>query len=274
MSESSAGENIPTLNEHLATLRNIMANLRTPITGCLWDLQQNFKTIAPYTIEEAYEVADAIARNNMPELRDELGDLLLQVVYHARIAEESGHFDLTDVIRSICDKMVRRHPHVFGDAVIDTAQQQVRSWETIKASERKTSNIASSALDGVAIALPALMRAQKIQARAARVGFDWPDLDGCVDKLKEEINEAEEAVARHNADDVAEEVGDLLFAAVNVARKAGVDAEAVLRQGTDKFERRFKAMEEKAKIKHEIFSELGLEAQEAFWQSVKLLENK
>ncbi len=274
MSKSSADENANTLENSITTLRNIMADLRTPVTGCSWDLQQNFKTIAPYTIEEAYEVADAIAREDMPELRQELGDLLLQVVYHARMAEEFGHFDLADVIHSICEKMVRRHPHVFGDAVIDTAEQQSRSWDAIKASERKALKGTTSALDGVAMALPALLRAQKIQARAARVGFDWPDLRGCVDKLNEEIAEVEEAVAGKAAEAVAEEVGDLLFAAVNVARKAGVDAETVLRNGTDKFERRFKAMELLAVEKHQVFPALGIDAQEALWQLVKQQEKR
>jgi nucleoside triphosphate diphosphatase len=236
----------------------IMKRLRDPERGCAWDVAQTFETIAPYTIEEAYEVADAIERRDIAELKDELGDLLLQVVFHARIAEEAGQFALADVVTSISDKMERRHPHIFGDV----ADGGHHLWETIKAEERDAKG-ASSALDGVAIGLPALLRAEKIQKRAARTGFDWPDATGARAKILEELEEVETA---ENDAHRAEEVGDLLFAVVNFARKLGVEPEAALRAANGKFERRFKAMEERA---GEAFVELDLEGKEALWQAVK-----
>lgn len=202
----------------LSDLVAVMAKLRDPADGCEWDLAQDFASIAPYTIEEAYEVADAIERADFGDLKDELGDLLLQVVFHARMAEEAGHFVISDVIASICDKMVRRHPHIFGDGETGAAADVEKRWEEIKATERGT----TGALDGVAFALPALLRAQKIQKRAARVGFDWPDAGGARAKITEEMAEAEAAVG---PSDTQEEVGDLLFAVVNYARHCGVDAE-------------------------------------------------
>lgn len=258
----------------LARLTAIMARLRDPVTGCPWDLAQSFATIAPYTIEEAYEVADAIAEGDMAELCKELGDLLLQVVFHARIAEEAGHFALDDVIVSLCEKMERRHPHIFGDgdAAPDAAAQTLQ-WEAIKAAERAAAGQnggqnggAVSALDGVAGALPALSRAEKLQSRAARTGFDWPGPAPVRAKVLEELGEMEAAAS---AEHRFEEAGDLLFALVNYLRHHDIDAEAALRAGNAKFERRFKAMEREAGGD---FAALSLDAQEALWQRVKALE--
>jgi ATP diphosphatase len=237
----------------------IMARLRDPTHGCTWDLAQDFTTIAPYTIEEAYEVADAIARGDMAEVKSELGDLLLQVVFHARMAEEAGHFTFNDVAAAIAEKMERRHPHIFSTA--GGAMDEAR-WEDLKAAERAANGVAS-ALDGVALALPALMRAEKLQKRAARTGFDWPDPSGSEAKIAEEIEELKTADS-----DVAriEEAGDLLFAVVNFVRAHGISAEEALRAANAKFERRFRAMEELA---GEDFPKLSLEAQEELWQKVK-----
>lgn len=235
----------------------IMARLRDPVDGCEWDVAQTFATIAPYTIEEAYEVADAIARDDMADLRGELGDLLLQVVFHAQMAQESGHFSFDDVARAISDKMESRHPHVFGT----TAQEGTeRHWEALKAVERAQSG-ATSAMDGVARALPALMRAEKLQKRAARAGFDWPDAEGPAAKVAEEVAELAEAPA----DKQLEEAGDLLFAAVNLVRAYGIAPEDALRAANDKFERRYRAMEDMA----DNFAALDLDAQESLWQQVK-----
>ena len=240
----------------------IMARLRDPERGCEWDLAQDFASIAPYTIEEAYEVADAIARSDMTDLRDELGDLLLQVVFHARMAEEAGHFAFNDVASAISAKMEARHPHIFAGAggTMDEAR-----WEDLKAEERAAKGT-DSAMDGVAIALPALMRAQKLQKRAARTGFDWPDPSGSEAKITEEIEELKAATSDENR---AEEAGDLLFAVVNFIRAHGISAEDALRAANAKFERRFRAMEALAEGK---FSTLSLEAQETLWQSVKKAE--
>ena len=235
----------------------IMARLRDPEHGCEWDVAQSFETIAPYTIEEAYEVADAIARGDMAELKDELGDLLLQVVFHARIAEEAGAFALPDVIAAISDKMERRHPHIFGNA--ETGGKAM--WEQIKAAERGA-KADGSALAGVALALPALLRAEKLQKRAARVGFDWPDASGPRAKIDEELAEVETAPA----DEVEEEIGDLLFAVVNWARHQGIDPEAALRTANAKFERRFRAMEASAGSD---FATLSLDQMEELWQAAK-----
>jgi ATP diphosphatase len=242
----------------IARLVAIMARLRDPATGCEWDVAQDFASIAPYTIEEAYEVADAIARDDMADLKDELGDLLLQVVFHSRIAEEAGLFALPDVVAAISDKMERRHPHIFGDAENGGHQR----WEQIKAEERAAKG-SGGALDGVAVGLPALLRAEKLQKRAARTGFDWPDTEGPRAKIHEEIAEVE-AAATH--DEREDEIGDLLFSVVNWARKLGVDPEAALRRGNAKFEQRFKAMESAA---GDGFGALSLEEKEALWQSIK-----
>lgn len=236
-------------------LLSIMAQLRTPETGCPWDIEQTFATIAPYTIEEAYEVADAIERGDLTALKDELGDLLFQVVFHARMAEEMGHFDFEGVAEAISEKMLRRHPHVFADA-------DKPDWEGIKAAERE-GNEDDSALAGVALGLPALLRAEKIQKRAARTGFDWPDPSGAKAKIFEEIDEVEAATS---ADEREDEIGDLLFAVVNWARKQDVDPEAALRRANAKFERRFRAMEASAGPG---FSDLNLDQMEALWQTVK-----
>ena len=238
----------------------IMARLRDPVSGCEWDNVQTFATIAPYTIEEAYEVADAIERADMADLKDELGDLLLQVVFHARMAEEAGDFALNDVVAAICDKMERRHPHIFGDA----AEGGHYLWEQIKAAERGAKG-AESALDGVAIGLPALLRAEKLQKRAARTGFDWPDASGPRAKIAEELAEVETATSDAERE---EEVGDLLFAVVNWARKLNIDPEAALRAANAKFERRFKAME----AVDESFASLDLDSKERLWISVKSAE--
>jgi len=244
------------MTEPLDRLLSIMARLRGP-SGCDWDRAQTFATIAPYTIEEAYEVADAIERGDIADLRGELGDLLLQVVFHARIAEEAGHFAFADVAQSIADKMEARHPHIFGDA------EASPGWEALKAGERAHKGT-RSALDGVAEALPALMRADKLQRRAARAGFDWPDPQGPAAKVAEEMAELAEA----GADKRAEEAGDLLFAAVNLVRAYGIAPEDALRAANRKFERRFRAMEALAGGE-ENFAALSLDEQEALWQRVK-----
>ena len=241
-------------------LVTFMARLRDPDRGCSWDLAQDFRSIASYTIEEAYEVADAIARDDMADLKDELGDLLLQVVFHSRMAEEAGAFALPDVVDAISDKMERRHPHIFGD------ERAVAPgfWEEIKAGERVAGGDAS-AIAGVALGLPALLRAEKLQKRAARTGFDWPDATGPRDKIDEELAE----VASAPADKVAEEVGDVLFSVVNWARHLGVDAEAALRDANAKFEARFRAMEE---LGRGAFVGLSLDQKERLWFAAKARE--
>lgn len=233
----------------------IVERLRDPVTGCDWDRVQTFATIAPYTVEEAYEVADAIARDDLGDLKDELGDLLFQVVLHARIAEQLGVFALGDVATAIADKMEHRHPHLFGDA------QARPDWEALKAAERPVS---ASALDGVALALPALMRAEKLQKRAARTGFDWPDASGPRAKIDEELIEIEAAMT---AAERTDEVGDLLFAVVNYARHLGVDPEAALRGASAKFEGRFRTIETEPG-----FVALSIDAKEALWASVKVAQ--
>src|SRR5437773_8641410 len=245
----------------------IMARLRDPARGCPWDREQNFATIAPYTNEEAYEVADAIERGDMAALKDELGDLLLQVVFHARMAEEAGRVACDDVAAAIADKMVRRHPHVFGDVEIASVAAQNEAWEAHKAAERDARGGAQSVVDGVALALPALLRAAKISRRAARIGFDWPDADAVIDKIEEELAEIEDAIDdRAPPAALEEEIGDLLFATANLARKLDIEPETALRRATTKFERRFREVEALA-------AERGigrdLDALEALWQEVK-----
>ena len=247
----------------------IMAQLRNPDGGCEWDLAQNFSTIAPYTIEEAYEVADAIARGDLADLKDELGDLLLQVVFHARMAEEVDAFAFGDVASGIADKMERRHPHIFASAQASDADAVRANWERLKAQER-ASKAQTGALDGVALALPALLRAEKLQKRAARVGFDWPDESGAAAKLHEEIDEFAAAATHHHK---VEEGGDLLFAAVNWLRKHGIAAEEALAAANRKFERRFAAMEAMADAAGLPFDELDLQAQDDLWTKVKEQEN-
>jgi nucleoside triphosphate diphosphatase len=245
----------------------IMARLRDPDRGCPWDREQDFATIAPYTIEEAYEVADAIERRDMASLKDELGDLLFQVVFHARMAEEAGEFAFDDVANAISDKMLRRHPHVFGATRIDSAAVQSEAWEAHKAAEREASGAGDSVLDGVALAYPALLRAAKLSRRAARIGFDWPDARGVIAKINEEIAEIEAEIADGAAPErLEDEIGDLLFAAANLARKLDIEAETALRRATAKFERRFREVERLAAQRG-----IGcdLDALEALWAEVK-----
>tara|TARA_R110002072_G_scaffold7128_13_gene39256 strand:- start:1510 stop:2337 length:828 start_codon:yes stop_codon:yes gene_type:complete len=255
-------------------LRAVMAKLRDPDGGCPWDVEQTFQTIALYTIEEAYEVADAIQRGDMAGLRDELGDLLLQVFFHARMAEEAGHFDYDDVARSIADKMVRRHPHVFGDADIATAEAQTVHWEDLKARERaekgETPAEDASALDGVAIPLPALTRAEKLQKRAARIGFDWPEAEPVIAKIEEELAELRaEMEGGTSRARLEEEMGDLLFAVANLARHLKIDPETALRRGNHKFEDRFRRMEQRLRGQGLDPAAAGLDEMEAAWQAEK-----
>ena len=260
--------------EHdIERLLSIMARLRAPEGGCPWDLEQTFETIAPYTIEEAYEVADAIDRADMSDLRDELGDLLLQVVFHARMAQEAGHFDFSGVVASICDKMVARHPHVFGEAKIGSADEQTTNWENLKAAERR--NLDSHEID-VPLGMPALMRATKIGKRAARVGFDWPDSTGVLAKMEEELAELKEAAdtnLAHREERMAEEIGDFLFASASLARHYKIDPEEALRRANLKFQRRFKAMEARVMDSGGSLEEATLDELEAAWQAAKRVES-
>ena len=250
-------------------LLGIMARLRDPEVGCPWDREQTFKTIAPYTVEEAYEVADAIERGDLVELRSELGDLLLQVVYHARMAEEQGLFAFEDVAAGIADKLVARHPHVFGGAEIRDAEHQSRDWEARKAGERAEKS-AHGVLDGVAVALPGLTRAEKLQKRAARVGFDWPELEPVFAKVREELAELEQEVgSAAPRERLEDELGDLLFAAANLARKLGVDPEQALRGTNRKFERRFRHVETRLRERGLKPEEAGLETMDAYWDEAK-----
>ena len=256
-------------------LIDVMKRLRSPENGCPWDVEQTFETIAPYTIEEAYEVADAIERGNMGDLKEELGDLLFQVVFHSQMADEAGHFNANDVALQIAAKMRRRHPHVFDEPDNRSAEAQTSAWEEMKAEERalkSTETTAAGALDGVAISLPSLLRAEKLQKRAARVGFDWKEVEPIFEKLEEEIEEVKEAIASKNSAHIEDEIGDLLFVCANLARRLGINPETALRKANGKFERRFRAMEALSKENGDIFSELDLNAQEALWQTVKLKE--
>jgi nucleoside triphosphate diphosphatase len=259
-------------------LLDIMARLRDPEGGCPWDVEQDFASIAPYTIEEAYEVADAIDRGDFDALKDELGDLLLQVVFHARMAEEGGHFEFADVAEAICDKMVRRHPHVFGDVEVADAAAQTVAWEEHKRSERGDGD--SSALAGVARGLPEWLRASKLQKRAATVGFDWPDHRPVIAKLKEELDEVshEFDAAAAAPDDAAlrerleDELGDVLFVCVNLARHAKIDAGTALRRANTKFERRFRRMEALAAADGIDLASLDLAGQDRYWDRAKAEE--
>ncbi|MEO1476459.1 MAG: nucleoside triphosphate pyrophosphohydrolase, partial [Pseudomonadota bacterium] len=256
-------------NTEFETLVEIMARLRDPETGCPWDVEQDFSTIAPYTVEEAYEVMDAIQKGDMAELREELGDLMLQVVFHSQMAKEAGHFSIEDVARAINDKMIRRHPHVFDAADARDSDAQTKAWEEQKAEERAAKQKTGepvSALDGVALALPALLRAEKLQKRAARTGFDWATPEPIFEKLEEEVGELQDALAMGDADSIEDELGDILFVCANLARRLGVDPEAALRRTNDKFDRRFRAMEKQSAADGRVFSELSLDEQEAYWQ--------
>lgn len=248
-----------------------MAQLRDPEGGCAWDLKQSFSSIAPYTIEEAYEVADAIARNDLPDLREELGDLLLQVVFHSQMAQEQNAFSFDDVANGIVDKLIRRHPHIFSNAKFDTPEQIKAAWEAEKARERAEKNQTedSSALAGVALALPALTRADKVQSRAARVGFDWPDVQPVWDKLAEEADEVREAVTSKDAQAVEDEVGDLLFTVVNLARHLSIDPELALSRSTAKFEKRFRRVEQLAESEASQLNELDIAKLDELWNSAK-----
>ena len=256
----------------IARLSAIMRALRDPDHGCPWDIEQDFASITPYTIEEAYEVADAIAREDWPELRGELGDLLLQSVYHAQMATEAGYFDLAGVARAISDKMIARHPHVFGEESRDrTAQEQTQAWEAIKAAERAGKS-ETGVLDGVALGLPALMRAAKLQKRAARVGFDWPQTAQVLDKLIEEAHELVEARDTLGEDEIEAEMGDLLFVMANVARHMGVDPEVALRRSNDKFTRRFKYIERELEKRGKRPVESDLDEMDARWNEIRRAE--
>lgn len=256
-------------NGGLPRLLEIMARLRDPETGCPWDIEQNYASIAPYTIEEAYEVADAIEKGDMPELEAELGDLLLQVVYYTQMGREDGHFTFDSVVKAIADKMVHRHPHVFGEESRDkSAEQQTRDWEKIKAAERAAKSNART-LDGVALNLPALMRAVKLQKRAARVGFDWPDTGQVVDKIAEEAAELVEARDQLTAQEQFEEYGDLLFVMANLGRHLGIDPEEALRAANAKFSRRFEAVEDKLAALGKTPAQSDLAEMDALWDAVK-----
>jgi MazG family protein len=268
----------------LDRLLGIMARLRDPKNGCPWDIEQSFRTIVPHTIEEAYEVADAIERDDMKALPGELGDLLFQVVFYAQMAAEAGHFRMEDVLTAINDKMIARHPHVFGSASIETAEAQTVAWEVQKAKERAAEAAAAgraiSVLDGVAAGLPALTRAEKLQKRAARIGFDWPEAAPVIDKIEEEIGELKAELGEHRKPErIDEEMGDLLFACANLARHVGVEPEGALRRANQKFERRFKRMEALAAIENgtgggQAAMPTSLEHLEALWQRVKAEEGK
>ena len=259
-------------NGGMDRLREIMRRLRDPETGCPWDIEQEFRTIAPYTIEEAYEVADAIEREAWDELKGELGDLLFQSVFHAQMAEEMGLFSFDDVADTMSDKMVARHPHVFGDENRDkSAEQQTRDWETIKAAER-AAKAQQGVLDGVAIGLPALLRAVKLQKRAARVGFDWPEIGMVLDKITEEAREVAEARDTLGPEELREEIGDLLFVVANLARHLDVEPEEALRHANAKFERRFKGIERRLSEKGKTPEQSDLEEMDALWEAEKAAE--
>lgn len=251
-------------------LLDIMKRLRDPGGGCPWDLAQDFRSIAPYTIEEAYEVADAIERESATGLQEELGDLLFQVVFHAQMASEAGWFDFRDVLDSICEKMVRRHPHVFADETVATVEEQTQAWEQHKTRER---GLQQSLLDGVPLGLPALTRATKLQRRASRAGFDWPSIHGVSDKIEEELEEfCREIETGTNRDALMDEAGDLLFATVNLLRHAGIDPEAALRRGNEKFSQRFRKVEAMCAEAGREVAETDLDTLDAYWDRIKELE--
>jgi nucleoside triphosphate diphosphatase len=257
------------VSEPIHRLLTIMSRLRDPQHGCPWDLKQSYASIVPYTLEEAYEVADAIARENFDELKDELGDLLFQVVFYAQIAKEEGRFEFDDCVAAICDKLERRHPHVFADASAadaSDAETVLKNWEALKSGERKDVG-QHSVLDNIPLAMPALSRAYKLQKRCANVGFDWPTVEGCWDKVKEEIVEVEQTDA--DSAELAEELGDLMFALVNVVRKHKLDPEAVLRAANSKFERRFRAVEQALAANNKTAEQSNLDEMEALWQKIK-----
>jgi MazG family protein len=252
----------------IQTLLEIMARLRDPDAGCPWDLEQDFRSIAPYTLEEAYEVVDAIERDARDDLRYELGDLLFQVVYHAQMAREAGWFDFSGVVQGICEKMVRRHPHVFAGEQVETAAEQTRAWEIHKRQER--GSVAGSVLDGVPVSLTALTRACKLQKKASDAGFDWPEVHGVLDKIHEELEELRMEIDTNNDPAaIRDETGDLLFAVVNLARHAGVDPESALRQANDKFSRRFRQVETQCNKAGSNVVETDLATLDWYWDQAK-----
>jgi len=255
----------------IETLLEIMVRLRTPGTGCPWDLEQTFETIAPYTLEEAYEVADAVERRDMPQLKEELGDLLLQVVFHSRMAEEAGAFSFGDVVQAISDKMIRRHPHVFGDADVKTADAQTAAWEEHKRQERISKG--TGVMDDIPSALPALTRALKIQKRAATVGFDWKEARPIFEKLDEEVGELREAMAQGaSRDKLTDELGDILFVVVNIARHLGVKPEEALAGTSRKFLRRFAFVEAQGRSAGKALAQMSLDEMDVAWSNAKRLE--
>jgi MazG family protein len=254
-------------NEDISKLLEIITALRDPDRGCSWDQEQTFATIGSYTIEEAYEVVDAIAREDMEDLKDELGDLLLQVVYHSHMAEEEGFFAFSDVIEAICTKMIRRHPHVFGNEQVDDAKSQTEAWETLKAAEKGV--LPDSVLDGVPLALPALTRSMKLGRRAARVGFDWPDWGGARDKVDEELEELNAAVHSADYEAIVAEMGDTLFSLVNLCRHLNVEPEACLSSANDRFEKRFRNVERNVKNADGDWAHYSTDALEGLWHKAK-----
>ncbi|WP_455210995.1 nucleoside triphosphate pyrophosphohydrolase [Kaarinaea lacus] len=254
----------------ISELLNIMRRLRDPQTGCPWDIEQTFHSIAPYTVEEAYEVADAIERRDMKELAEELGDLLFQVVFHAQLAQEQGLFSFDDIVTAISEKLIRRHPHVFGDATIASSQEQTNAWEEHKARERQQKGYQLSALDGIAKTLPGLTRAAKLQKRAAKVGFDWNSIEPIFVKLAEETNELKAELAQNATwERIEDEIGDMLFTVVNLARHAEIDPELSIRRANAKFETRFKHMEDAVKLAGESLDALTIERLEWYWNQAK-----
>jgi MazG family protein len=255
----------------VSKLTKIMEQLRDPKKGCPWDLEQNFSTIAPHTIEEAYEVVDAIEHHDMEHLREELGDLLFQVVFHSQLAKEAGHFNFDDVVEAIATKMIFRHPHIFGDQVIETAKEQEHAWELFKQQERSAKGVVhESVLEGVPVGLPSMIRAVKLQKKAAKVGFDWPDVEGAFGKLREEIEELQEEIKQgmHHSK-VEEELGDVLFSLLNVARKLKIDPDAALRGTNRKFETRFSYMEKQLKARGTSVDNSDLATMDALWDEAK-----
>lgn len=253
-------------------LLEIMAKLRDRETGCPWDVEQTFESIAPHTLEEAYEVVDAIERDNMDNLKEELGDLLLQVVFYCQMASEQKLFHFGDVVESITDKLIRRHPHVFGDAVVKTADEQTEAWEKLKEKEKIINGEAGSLLDGVTITLPSLLRAYKLQKKAAKAGFDWPNVTPVFDKLEEEIDELKKAVANKDIDNMEEELGDVLFVCSNIGKHIGVNPEDALRYTNRKFEKRFHFIERELDQQQRAFKDASLQELDDLWDKAKLSE--
>ena len=258
---------------NIAELLHIMKCLRDTKKGCPWDIEQNFHSIAPYTVEEAYEVADAIERNDMEDLRDELGDLLFQVVFHSQMADEQSLFHFEDVVKAVSEKLVRRHPHVFADVKIESAAEQTVAWENHKEQERQNSDKYQSVLDGIAKSLPGMTRAAKLQKRAAKVGFDWDAIEPILEKLNEEIEEFQvELNLEAGHERMENEIGDILFTVVNIARHAQIDPELAIRRANGKFEKRFRAMEEAINLAGETMRDLSIDRMEHYWTQVKCEE--